>query len=199
MTYCRVYDKVIKILRARRMIRLLPERYDLNRPLEGRQFPVMTQHSRPPRFVVSICLVWFPCHWRKDFCTTWTWYNKGAEVYFFPVRFAYLMNLGKPQCGQWTKEWSTQRFYTHCRRRTIIFCKTIPFAAKIASNHFSWTATAIAWMALDDKVQNFPSAPSSNRGRPPKRWDQAFTSFSCNFFEGNRKSVTNGKMQSELM
>ena len=42
--------------------------------------------------------------------------------------------------------------------------------------------TAIAWMPLNDWVHNFPSAPSRNRGRPPKRWDQALTSFSSTYF-----------------
>ena len=55
-------------------------------------------------------------------------------------------------------------------------------ATKIVSNQFSWAATAVAWMPLDDWVHNFPSAPSRTRGRPPKRWDQALASFSCTYF-----------------
>ena len=65
--------------------------------------------------------------------------------------------------------------------RHFVLVKQYRLAAKIASTHFSRAAAAIAWMALDDRVQN---PPSSNRDRPPTRWDQAFSSFSCKFFGG---------------
>ena len=67
--------------------------------------------------------------------------------------------------------WSNQYFINQYR-----------LASKIASNQSAWAATAIAWMPLNDWVHNFPSAPSRNRGRPPKRWDQALTSFSSTYF-----------------
>ena len=67
--------------------------------------------------------------------------------------------------------WSNQYFKSQYR-----------LATKIVSNQFSWAATAVAWMPLDDWVHNFPSAPSRSRGRPPKRWDQALASFSCTYF-----------------
>ena len=69
------------------------------------------------------------------------------------------------------QSWSNQYFINQYR-----------LASKIASNQSAWAATAIAWMPLNDWVHNFPSAPSRNRGRPPKRWDQALTSFSSTYF-----------------
>ena len=62
------------------------------------------------------------------------------------------------------------------------FINQYRLAFKIASNQSAWAATAIAWMPLNDWVHNFPSAASRNRGRPPKRWDQALTSFSSTYF-----------------
>ena len=71
--------------------------------------------------------------------------------------------------------WSNQYFINQYR-----------LASKIASNQSAWAATAIAWMPLNDWAHNFPCAPSRNRGRPPKRWDQALTSFTSTYFgEGN--------------
>ena len=69
------------------------------------------------------------------------------------------------------QSWSNQYFINQYR-----------LASKIASNQSAWAATAIAWMPLSDWVHNFPFAPSRNRGQPPKRWDQALTSFSSTYF-----------------
>ena len=67
--------------------------------------------------------------------------------------------------------WSNHYFVNHCR-----------LDVRIALNRCSWAATAIAWMPLGDCVHNFPSAPSRNKGRPHKRWDQAPASFSYTYF-----------------
>ena len=52
---------------------------------------------------------------RKNICTNWTWCNGGCWGLLL-AGFAYLMNLGKSRCGEWTKEWSTLLPYTHCSR-----------------------------------------------------------------------------------
>ena len=59
------------------------------------------------------------------------------------------------------------------------------FASKVTSNQSVWVATAIVWTPLNDWVHNFPSTPSTNRGRLPKRCDQALTSF-LNTYSGER-------------
>ena len=69
------------------------------------------------------------------------------------------------------QSWSNQYFINQYR-----------LASKIVFNQCAGAATAIAWMLVDDWVHNFPSAPSTNRGRPPKRWDQALTAFSSTDF-----------------
>ena len=58
----------------------------------------------------------------------------------------------------------------------LIFCKPTVWQL-IASNQFSWVATAVAWMPLANWAHNFPSAPSRSKGRPPKRSDQALALF----------------------
>lgn len=65
-------------------------------------------------------------------------------------------------------------------------------AKTIFMNHFAVHATRIVRMCPSDLVQKFPSAPSTQRGRPHKYWDQTLASFSCIFFlekivDGNQK------------
>ena len=110
--YCRIYDKNYQNTAGHaEWYDFSPSDTTLDRPLASRQFSNDDTAQSAPTILWCVfqdfvarerlaCLVFFfPCHWRKDLCTTWTWYSKGAEVYFFFVGlgFVYLMNLGKPQ------------------------------------------------------------------------------------------------------
>ena len=92
--------KVMETLRARRMIRLLPERYDLNRPLVWKAFPMQLRWStRSLGFSRQRCL---DClDWRKNArvpvaehasdegktpCTCLTRYASGLSLFDIPLR-----------------------------------------------------------------------------------------------------------------
>lgn len=74
--------------------------------------------------------------------------------------------------------------------KQAISMSNFSLATTIFGNHFAVHATRIVRMCPNDLVQKFPSAPSKQRGRRHKCWDQTLASFSCIVLEKKSSMAT---------